>query len=431
MNKLQNAAIAVVVSVFVALNLYLLYSDKSIIPKTVYVSDYETMTANEYKEELPKEGLIAPAETFTVYTDDSNTIDTWLVSPGDTVSAGDELASLQTEQADGQRAVWESEKEALLAQQSAIRSTISDLESGDQSDSSNSSKSDRAQADEDTKVELNVNVNVDVSQKGSYAQAVAEAERELADIDRRLKVVESQLDQNPGNPSLISPADGVIARINSENDRPTIVIYSDEQVIETFAEDEEWSRIEPGDVAVMSAKGTDAPLNGSVDAVDQVPAQKDEFLDAYKKLADKPVTNPLAYYKVQLNAGGEQIPAPFGTHVNTVITTNAAQNAAAVPSKWMMGTGTEGAYVWRLDENGYAAATQVNAPFDYLDRTVVTEGVTAGDVVVYDKAIRDQGSAPRVFFPMPADFPSKAEWKAFGWKNYFSVLLLKKEYTGK
>ncbi len=430
MNKLQNAIIAVVVSVFVALNLYLLYSDKSVIPKTVYVSDYETMSANEYREELPKEGFVAPAETFTVYTDDSNTIDTWLVDVGDTVSAGDELASLQTEQADGQRAVWESEKEALLAQQNAIRSTIADLNSGDQTDNSNSSKSDRAQADEDTKVELNVNVNVDVNQKGSYAQAVAEAERELADIDRRLKVVESQLDQNPSNPALISPADGIIARINSENDRPTIVIYSNEQVIETYAEDEEWSRIAAGDAAVMNAKGTDAPVEGSVEAVDQVPAQPGEFLDAYKKLADKTVTNPLAYYKVRLNANGEPIPAPFGTHVNTVITTNAAQNAAAVPSAWVTGAGTERASVWRLDENGYAAVTEVAVPFEHLDRSVVTEGVAAGDVVVYDKAIRDQENAPRVFFPMPVDFPAKAEWKAFGWKNYFSVLLMKKQYTG-
>ncbi len=425
MNKTTNAAIAVVVSVFVALNLYLMYSEKSVIPKSVYVSEYERMTAKEYKEVLPKEGLVAPAETFTVYTSESNAIDAWLVREGDTVSTGEELARLQTEQADGQRAVWESEKEALLTQQNAIRSTISDLESGDQTNSSKSSKSDRTQSDEDTKVELNVDVQVDVNQTGSYAQAVAEAERDLADTERRLKVVESQLEQSSTSPALVSPTEGVVARILNDSDQPKIVIYSNEQVVETYAEDEEWSRLALNDPAVLDAKGTEDTIDGTVESVDQVPAIENEFLAAYKTIADKEVTNPLAYYKVQLSTNGAGIPAPFGTHVKTVITTNIAQNAAAVRSKWLTNVGTEQATAWRLDEKGYALTANVTAPFEYLDRTVVTEGLEAGDVVIHDKSIRDQESAPRVFFPMPMDIPTKAEWKAFGWKNYFKVLLLK------
>ncbi|MBD7909142.1 efflux RND transporter periplasmic adaptor subunit [Sporosarcina gallistercoris] len=425
MNKFTNAAIGVVVSIFVALNLYLMYSEKSVIPKSVYVGEYERMSAKEYKEVLPKEGLVAPAETFTVYTSDSNAIDTWLVREGDAVTTGEELATLQTEQADGQRAVWESEKEALLTQQSTIRSTISDLESGDKTDSSNSSKSDRTQTDDDTKVELNVDVKVDVNQTGSFAQAIAEAERDLADTERRLKVVESQLDQNSSNPALISPTDGVVARIIGESDQPKIVIYSNEQVVETYAEDEEWSKLANGDPAVLDAKGTEGTLKGSVESIDQVPATPNEFLEAYKTLADKKVTNPLAYYRVRLSADEGEVPAPFGTHVNTVITTNVAQNAAAVRTNWLTNAGKDKASVWQLDKNGYAAAIEVATPFEYLNRTVVTEGLASGDVVVHDTSIRDQESAPRVFFPMPMDLPTKAEWKAFGWKNYFKVLLLK------
>lgn len=425
MNKFTNTAIGVVVSVFVALNLYLMYSEKSVIPKSVYVGEYEHMSVKEYKEVLPKEGLVAPAEIFTVYTNDSNAIDTWLVREGDAVTTGDELATLQTEQADGQRAVWESEKEALLTQQSTIRSTISDLESGDKTDSSNSSKSDRTQSDDDTKVELNVDVKVDVNQTGSFAQAIAEAERDLADTERRLKVVESQLDQNSSTPALISPTDGVVARIISESDQPKIVVYSNEQVVETYAEDEEWSRLANGDAAVLDAKGTEGTLKGSVESIDQVPATPNEFLEAYKTLADKKVTNPLAYYRVRLIAADGEVPAPFGTHVNTVITTNIAQNAAAVRTKWLTDAGQDKASVWKLDENGYAVAAEVVTPFEYLNRTVVTEGLAEGTVVVHEKSIRDQESAPRVFFPMPLDMPTKAEWKAFGWKNYFKVLLLK------
>ena len=428
MNKLQNSAIALVVAVFVALNLYLMYSEKSIIPKSVYVSDYERMTENDYKEVLPKEGLVAPAEVFTIAADERNAIDTWLVDEGYSVTVGEELASLQTEQADAQRAVWESERDALLQQQSAVDSTISELETADQTDSSDSSNSDRAQADEDTKVELNVDVKVDVNQNGSYAQAIAEAKRDMADIDRRLQVVESQLEQNPANPSLISPVDGIVARVNSESERPTIVIYSNEQVIETYAEDEEWSELESGDEAVLGAKGTEGTVDGAVESIDQVPAQPNEFLDAYKQLAKKNVTNPLAYYKVQLATNGEEIEAPFGTHVHTKITTNVAQDATAVKSKWVTNVDLESAFVWRLDENGYAVTQEVEAPFEHLDRSVITDGILEGDVVVHDSSIRDQESAPRVFFPMPFDWPTKAEWKSFGWKSYAKVLLMKQTY---
>ena len=430
MNKtIMNSAIAVVVSVFVALNLYLLYSEKSVIPKSVYVSQHERMSAKEYKEVLPKEGLVAPAEVFTISADERNAIDTWLVEEGTAVTTGEELASLQTGEADGQRAVWESEKEGLLTQQSAIRSTISDLEMADQTNSSDSSKSDKAQADADTKVELNVDVKVDVNQTGSYAQAIAEAERDLAETARRLQVVESQLEQNPSIPALISPVDGVVARINSESTRPTIVIYSNEQVIETYAEDEEWSELEQGDVAILDAKGAEGTMNGSVQSIDQVPAQSNEFLEAYKDLAKKKVTNPLSYYKVHLSTDGQDIPAPFGTHVNTVITTNLAQNAAAVKSTWVTDADLESAYVWSLDEKGYAGKRLVETPFEHLDRRVITSGVVAGEVVVHDKSIRNQESAPRVFFPLPTDFPTKAEWKEFGWKNYMKILLLKEPYN--
>lgn len=240
-----------------------------------------------------------------------------------------------------------------------------------------------------------------------------------------MKVVESQLEQNTTSPALVSPTEGVVARIMNESDQPKIVIYSNEQVIETYAEDEEWSRLAISDPAVLDVNGTEGTVEGAVESVDKVPAVENEFLAAYKALADKKVTNPLAYYKVHLSTNGEVIPAPFGTHVNTVITTNTAQNAAAVRSKWLTKVGTEEAFAWRLDEKGYAKTTKLATQFEHLDRTVVTEGLAKGDVVVYNKSIRDQESAPSVFFPMPTYMPEKAEWKAFGWRNYFKVLLLK------
>ena len=108
------------------------------------------------------------------------------------MTVGDEIAILQTERAEGQRAVWEAELEALQQQTSSVRSMISGLESERkkaQSDSSSNvkRKDNVSENTTDTKVEvgLNVDVQVDVKQDGSFAQAIAAAEQDLAEIERQ------------------------------------------------------------------------------------------------------------------------------------------------------------------------------------------------------------------------------------------------------
>ena len=64
MSKKTNIAVAIVISSFLAMNLYLLFSDKSVIPKSVYVDRYERMAANACQQELGKEGLIAPPKLY-------------------------------------------------------------------------------------------------------------------------------------------------------------------------------------------------------------------------------------------------------------------------------------------------------------------------------------------------------------------------------
>ena len=46
-------------------------------------------------------------ESYTVYVGSDNAVESWLVTEGDEVFAGHELALLNTERADGQRNTWE------------------------------------------------------------------------------------------------------------------------------------------------------------------------------------------------------------------------------------------------------------------------------------------------------------------------------------
>ena len=127
MNKFLNIAVAIGVSAFLATNFYLLFSEKTIISKSVYVNKYERMTIDDYSEKLSKEAFIAPMETYTVYVGSEDAVDSWLVTEGDDIYAGDELATLNTERADGQRNTWEAERTALQQQENEVRDLLRDL----------------------------------------------------------------------------------------------------------------------------------------------------------------------------------------------------------------------------------------------------------------------------------------------------------------
>ena len=129
MYKFLNIAVAIGVSALLATNLYLLFSEKTVIPKSIYVNKYERLTTADYSEELSKEAFIAPMETYTVYIGSDDAVESWLVTEGDEVYASDELALLNTERADGQRNTWEAERTALLQQEDEVRDLLSDLSS--------------------------------------------------------------------------------------------------------------------------------------------------------------------------------------------------------------------------------------------------------------------------------------------------------------
>ena len=88
MGKMRNIAVSIAVSAFLAANIYLLFSDKSVITKSVYVDRYERMTNSNFQEKIAKESFVAPEEIYTVYVGNEDTVDSWLVKEGDQVAVG-------------------------------------------------------------------------------------------------------------------------------------------------------------------------------------------------------------------------------------------------------------------------------------------------------------------------------------------------------
>lgn len=417
MNKRLSITVAIIVSLFIAVNVHLLFSKKSTVPKTLYVQHHERMTPGHYEEEVMKEGLITPEDIYTVYVGDDEVIDSWLVKEGDPVQVGDEIALLQTERAESQLAAWEAEEEGLLEQRDAIESTIATLESDRRSAQNNSSHVNTTETPGDSEVELNVDVQVDVHQDGAFAQAIAEAERELSEIDRKLAVVQTQLNQDATRPALISPVDGTVAKVDKHSFTLAADIYSDTKLVTTYVQLDEWQKVEAGDPVQIQQNHLETAIEGTVHSISEVPATDSRWREAYDKLDPKERDNPLDLYELTIMPAEELVNLPFGANVNATIIVNEA-DAVAVKIDWLETYVKDSAIAWKLDEQGRTAKTGVTVPFITNNRAVVTEGLTTGDVAIHSSHIDEYNVQSNVFLPFPLEFPSRSDWRAFGWKNY-------------
>lgn len=298
MMKWRNLIVTVLVAAFIALNAYLVFSEKSIIDKTVYVGGYERLAAGDFKEELHKEGIIAPKDLHTLYLKDGQTIDTWLVQEGESIELGTELASLKTDDTDRERTQLQSELTALQDQASTISATIRDLEYDQRTSTGTTGRSDYYDSNDENRVRVNLNVGVNIDSDSTYAQAIAAAERDLAKVQRETAVVESKIAQLPDDTALTSPVSGFVMKIHRNEDKPSIDIFSTDQTILTYVTEEEWTDIEPGDLTVIQHAKIRVPFYSKHEQAD------DEQLDGFgsaktKKIAadsaDGAITNPEQY----------------------------------------------------------------------------------------------------------------------------------------
>lgn len=199
MNKWLTIGISIVVATFIGANAVLIYSDKSQISRTFYVSDYERANENTYATEIEKESIVIPANEMSVAID-VEAVNDVIVAEGDSVEEGSDLATLKTNSAEDQRMLWETEQQAYMQEQSELNEIISDLESDRYgADPSSSSNGQATGGTADEIVDVNVQVDVNVSQDGNFAQGIAEAKQKLAEVDRKLQIVDAQLAQDSGN----------------------------------------------------------------------------------------------------------------------------------------------------------------------------------------------------------------------------------------
>ncbi|MER2171487.1 MAG: efflux RND transporter periplasmic adaptor subunit, partial [Psychrobacillus psychrodurans] len=246
MNKWLTIGISIVVSTFIGANAILIYSDKSQISRTFYVSEYNVVHENTYAQELEKEAIVVPTNEVTV-TIDVEAIDDFVVMEGDPVEEGTDLATMRTDSAEDQRLLWETEQQAFMQEQSELHTIISDLESErSRADSSSSGDGQATGGTADEIVDVNVQVDVNVTQDGNFAHGIAEAKQKLAEVERKLQIVDAQLAQDSSQLSLLSPISGTVSTIEERNGKYFIHLYANEKSVITYVKESEWHDIQEG-----------------------------------------------------------------------------------------------------------------------------------------------------------------------------------------
>ncbi|TWT27682.1 efflux RND transporter periplasmic adaptor subunit [Planomicrobium sp. CPCC 101110] len=423
MNRFFFIGLSIAVTAFITANFLLLFGEKSVLPKTVYIGETERTYAAAYTENLPKEAVTAPSRSTQIYVQESEAIDQWLVKEGDAVQGGTELASLNESRTEEQRAIWEAERDALQAELAEVELSLSNLVlerpiGGTDSGTFNDSITD---ANGNT---TDVNVNVDVPQDGPYAAAIAEAERRIAAIGSQLAVVEAQLNQSLANPALISPEEGVVASINRDSEPMSIEIYSNDKVFITYVLEDEWQDVEAQDRAMVHVKGMDQAVSGTVLSVSALPATDSRWLEAYNALDPVDQKNPIAIYEVQLAADSPvEGPIPYGATANAEIVVNEAADAVALPEPWLFDRAEDAGSVLQLQTDGRAATIPVTVSFDVNGKAVLAEGIAPGTIVANEKTLRNFQNAPKVFVPFLSEQPNYELAKSTNWRKYVEYLL--------
>ena len=433
MNRFFFIGLSIAVVAFLTSNFLLLFGEKSIISKELYVSEYEQAYTNTYTETLPKEALTAPQDTMEIYVQDHEALEQWLVKEGDAVTAGAELARLNESESEDQRAIWQSEQSALQAERSEVQSTLQELtqarSSQDSSVNENSNTSSSypglgEDMEQELRMDVNVSVGVEVPEDGAYASGIAQAQQRLAAIDSELAVVEAQLAQSQENPALISPVDGTVASINRDSSPLSIEIYNTEREFVTYLLEDEWHEVEQADRVLIQAPGIEGAIAGTVRSVSEIPAEESQWFEAYRDLGRIEQNNPIAFYEVRIAPEAPlQDTVPYGSNVNAEITLNEAQDAIALRDGWVYDDDDTQGTTYTLNIDGRPNTVPVEIAFTQHGRVILTSGMQAGEIAINEEQLHDYPGRPKLFMPFPSLAPDFSYAKNTEWRAYVEYLL--------
>ena len=300
----------------------------------------EILSKGQFSQVLAVNGRVVAREAVTVRSAVSAQAIEVLANEGDTVAAGDKLVQLDTTQ-----------PKTLVDQARAA------LDAG-------IVKRAQAQANADRAIALGENATRSTREDAKLT--LSAAANEVARLQAALEQAQSQLAQY----TIVAPLSGVV--LDRKVDRGQLVdpqseLFTianlDDLLVETDVDELYSSRIRSGLKALLKPVGDTVPQHGSV-------------------IFASPTVDPATGGRAIKIAFDEAVDLPVGLTINANVIVSETDAALTVPRGAIVTEGTD-SHVLVLD-NGLAVARPIKFSDWPAERVIVTEGLTAGEVVILD-----------------------------------------------
>jgi HlyD family secretion protein len=360
--------LAVIIIIFVAANIYLIFKDKSTVARSFYINKWAAAKEEKLVETLKKDGISAPLEEQFIYYDDSKgSFEGFSVKKGEAVYAGATLFEYETDTYQETIDILEAEKDSLEKQIDGLEDKLDDLEDLERD------KSRIILKDEDPYDTVSIEIDI------------LQTEAEIKRLEGEVEKVETQIARADNKlPTLAekSDIDGVVKEINKDLSNPIITIASTQNLIRGTLSGAEQAKVEPGMETVVTANGK--KYEGYIDQVMISPEEEPK------------VGNESSYaFTVVLDEEPERM--AHGTPVAVKITTEEIENALIVPSDSVEKDGKK-KRLFILDKGKIKRQT-ITTGLKVGGKQQITKGIEEGSMIARQPLSWEKGT-PTYYTPL-------------------------------
>ncbi|SDM87490.1 HlyD family efflux transporter periplasmic adaptor subunit [Sediminibacillus halophilus] len=292
--KMTKRIVVPAVLLFIGLNILLVIFDADqTIEKKSYVKQWTQVFTHDLYNTSSTEGILTPAEETPVYfDDDQGQFLQFLVDKGEHVQTGDGLFEYKVKDYQETEARLQQQTEQLDEEIAAIENAIVQINAYQFSESetipsslpsSLSPYGADAANNTDSVAEPETSTESDSSsiEEAKYLkeQYLAEKQIELAEKQAALNNTQAQLAELAAGGDTVtveSPVAGIVTELNQSLANPLTVVSSEELIIEGTLPEGKRKMIEQGMEVKISIPDAAIQLNGTIQALADVPEQKKE-----------------------------------------------------------------------------------------------------------------------------------------------------------
>ncbi|PYF08782.1 efflux RND transporter periplasmic adaptor subunit [Ureibacillus chungkukjangi] len=427
---------SVLLLVFLTVNCVIIFKEDSKIARSYYITDYERVALEQQRAYIEKEAMLIPHEEIRI-TADANALSQISVRPGQKISANEEIAAYKTEEATQEQSKIQSEVNAYESELTTLEGILRRLEAQDINDPVTTIDSE--QIDD----ELSITVETEIMQ-GTPVEAIASIEKQIAEVERNIAILEDRISDLSFSNVLSSPIDGVIGEVIDESGAITFIIYTDQKNLITYVSEQEWEKVAENqsvelDQSIFDTVAEHEGLTNAEDTSSSVEPQV-EILGTIVEKQTIPATSSLWYremekvvklpeplsFEVRVDLNEEVVNKPYASLTKAKVIINETPSAFRVDKNWVLKKKIaddketkEATFVYAIDVDGKIRSSIVDVAFEDRGEAILS-GISNGSIVLYDQIKNEPSNA---FFPMPFETPSKSTLNELNWKQYAKYII--------